>query len=203
MGLYTYPVLVATLGWLLGYDRPTALSLAAIALGIGGVSLAVAPHGISTVSSGVILGVVSGITWAVLVLIIDRTRAAAHPLRFSAVVLPSMSLTLMSLTFLSGQATAPPNGSAWAWIFLSGVSMAIGVVAFAACVSVIGATRAAIGNTIEPPATALLASVLLGETFTPNLALGAGLVVIAMLLIRREAMAKAKNSPATLARETR
>jgi drug/metabolite transporter (DMT)-like permease len=195
MGLYTYPVIVATIGWLFGYDRPTALSLLAIALGVGGVLLAVAPQGVPMDASGVVLGVVSGLTWAGLVVIIDRTRAAAHPMRFSAIVLPSMSLTLMLLTLLSGEASLPPNGRAWIWILLSGLSMAIGVVAFAACISAIGATRAAIGNTIEPPATVLLAVFVLGETFSIPLALGAGLVVVAMLLIRAEALDRPTREP--------
>lgn len=183
MGLYTYPVVVAVLAVTLGRERLRPLRLLALLLGLSGVFLALGVHARGVTLTAGILAVTSGLTWGVTIMIIQRSTTLVSATRYSAIVLTGMTASLGAIGLLTGSVTIPVSAPAWEWLAVSALAMAGGVTAWAGSIARIGPTRASIGNTVEPPATGLIAGVALGEQWTPQLFVGTVLVTCAVALL--------------------
>lgn len=196
MGLYIFPVVVAVLAVALRRDSIGAIGLLALLFGVTGVFLALGIHHRQTELWGVCLALLSGVTYGILILFISRATALAPPLHFSAIILTGMSASLTVLALLTRGDAAPVTGEAWRWVALSSIAVALGITAFAASVSRIGPTRASIGNTVEPPATALLAGIFLGDPMPVRLFVGTGFVAVALILLRNEQARRTRSAAA-------
>jgi drug/metabolite transporter (DMT)-like permease len=183
MGLYIYPVVVAVLAAALTRERLNPLARVALVLGIGGVGISLGVSSESVTFVGGALAVCSGIAWAITVLVIERMTIVVSPITYSAVVLAGMSGSLGLAGVVTDSISMPDSASAWACVCLSGVAMAVGVSAFTGSVAHIGSTKASIGNTVEPPATGVIASVLLAEPLTAQLVVGSALVTTALAML--------------------
>jgi drug/metabolite transporter (DMT)-like permease len=181
-GLYTYPTMVALLALALGRERLRPAKLAALTLSLMGIALvlSVSTEGIRAV--GVLFALASAGVWAIFVIASHRTSEEVHPVVFTAFVLTGAAVSLFVGTATIGTMHVP-TAHQWGWILLSAALPTVALGAFAAAMARVGATRASIGNTFDPPTTALLGALVLGEHLTPLQILGAGLVVGALAIL--------------------
>lgn len=195
--LFSYPALVVIISSVMRRRRPTrrvVLALLATYLGIflamGGIDL----HELTQNLFGAALVLVAALTTATYFLIGERYTHELGAARFASI---SMSASAIALAihfalFRSIGELAPLQWQDWlllgvlgiACMFLPGLLQAEGV-------RRVGAQTAAIGSTVGPPTTIVLAALFLGERLNAWQWLGSALIVGSVLLL---ALGKEKPS---------
>jgi drug/metabolite transporter (DMT)-like permease len=168
--VYTYPVLVAVLGALLGLDRfgrPEQRALLACCIGL----LLLLGRALSSGQPlGIALALLSGLLYAIYILIGSRFGRDTDPLAATWVVLTTAAVMHVGFAWLNGP-TWPAHAYGWcALLALSSFSSALAVAAFLTGLRRIGPTMASVLSTLEPVVTIGLGIGFLGESISlPNL----------------------------------
>jgi drug/metabolite transporter (DMT)-like permease len=180
--LYLYPAFVVILCWPLLGERPSGRRLLALGLALAGCALTIGYAG-GAKPLGVLLGIVSGIFYA-LYTIAGRTLPTAVPaLVQSAVVSTATALSVLLLTLPQGPRW-PQSPQAWAGALgLALVSTVIGISAYLAGLRRLGPARAAVLSTFEPVVTALVGAALLAEPLGSGTLAGGALILVACVLV--------------------
>lgn len=178
-----YPSIVVLMGWLLlgrRFERRFIIALACsffgVALLIGGVE--------STLSFALALAIAVPVHYAAYLLIVEHAMRDQQALPASAAVMAGAAIFWLSIAAARSQLNLPSNSSAWLILaaFTIGPSM-VAVPLLLAALKRIGSERVALLSTCEPVVTVLLAAALFGEQLGWAQALGAVLVISAMLTI--------------------
>ncbi|MEW6399953.1 MAG: DMT family transporter [Bacillota bacterium] len=132
----------------------------------------------------------SALLSAVYFLFGQKNSAHVHPVVLTTVMV-AVSLVLFSVArLLLGAAEAPVTGVRGAGLLLAAAialfPTTVGPVMDLLGIRVVGAARAAIFITLEPPLALVLARLLLGERLLPAQVLGATLVVAGVLILGLE-----------------
>jgi drug/metabolite transporter (DMT)-like permease len=184
--LYSYPVFVAFLAWVIGRRRPTGPEWGAMALALVGVALTVSPsEAIGRADPlGLAMVMTSAVWYAGYITISDRIIARAGSL---------VSTTWITLgAFVSfalvgwGTGSLPGNLSLnLAWIMLAMVvfSTILPIGTFLAGMGRVGPTAASLLSTLEPVFTTLLAAAILGETLGQRQMVGGAFVLVAVVVL--------------------
>jgi drug/metabolite transporter (DMT)-like permease len=182
---YAYPSLVAVLALVLNREGLTGAKAGALMLSAVGVALLLGfpTHGMN--APGIALAFGAATAFAVYAIIAERAIKDVDGLVFSGLVLFGAGVSISVLGAAAGAIHLGQAGAALGWILLHTLLIATGVAAFVAAVTHIGATRAAIGNTLEPALTVLLATVFLHERPGVLQLLGGALLLAAMSLLPR------------------
>lgn len=185
MMLFTYPVLVSILSFLIGNEQFNWQKGAALTICLLGLFfiLGISFSGISHI--GILLGLSSAIVYSCYILIGKRVLQDVHSLVATTYVSSAAALTFAAYTLATNQLilTLPMNG----WLALIGTATfgtIIGILGFFAGLSKIGAANAAIISTAEPVLTVLLSVLVLGEELTILQGLGILLVISSILLLQ-------------------
>lgn len=183
--LYTAPVIVAVLAWLVLGERLTLLRLALAVAVMAGAVLAVlggSREGVTiatTLQAGVLGGALAAISYAGTTLLARYAVPRYGAMRVLFLEILGGAVILGIVLPLAGRPPLPPS-SAGAWIYMillaAGTVIAANVLFFNAAKR-IDAAPTAVAATIEPVAAALLAFLLLGQGLTMYGAIGLGLVV--------------------------
>jgi drug/metabolite transporter (DMT)-like permease len=180
--LYTYPVIVTLLSAAAGVEPFRLRNLLAALLALAGAavttSASVAPDGI-----GVLLAFSSALLYSIY--IVSGTRLARGvPSEVAAAHVAHVSLAVyLPWAALAGQLAPPPDATAWAAVVALGAfCTVVALRAFLAGLQRVGPSRAAVLSCFEIAVTLTLATTVLAEPLTPRLALGAALIVSAVLL---------------------
>ncbi len=183
--LYTYPALVCCGAVALGRERVTPWNAMALALATAGAALVLlggASGGLQ--AAGVLFGLGAAVTYAAYILVADGAVGRVDPWLMSALIVTGAAMTLLATGAVTG-ALAWPSATAWLWIAaIALVSTVLPVSTFLLGLQRVGAPTAAIVSTIEPVVTVALAIALLGEGFGPAQALGAVLVLGAVVALQ-------------------
>ncbi len=187
--LFSYPALVVLIGSFMRRQLPERrvvltllITYAGIFFAMGGVDLAE----LRTNLFGASLVLIAALTTAIYFLIGERyvhqlgsTRFAAIGMSAAAVVLAlhfALFRSFDEVRALGAHEWAILGVLAIACMFLPGLMQAEGV-------RRVGAQRAAIGSTVGPPTTILLAAIFLGERLNPWQLLGSAMIVASVLLL--------------------
>lgn len=178
--LYTAPAWVALLGVALLRARPTAATLAAVALTMAGVAgIALGGGGSVRVSAAAVgWGLAAGLSYASYYVL-----GRAYFARYSTAAVLAVALPLGALGLWPLAEFAPKSAVAWAalgWIGL--VSTYGAFLAYARGVRELEATRASVVATLEPVVAAVVAYAWWGERFGAVGYAGAALVLAAVLV---------------------
>jgi drug/metabolite transporter (DMT)-like permease len=169
--VYTYPVLVAVLGAMLGMDRfGRAERRAVLTCSLGLILLL--GHALTTGQPlGVALGLFSGFLYAVYILTGSRFGHDADPLAATWVVLTTAAVLHGAFAACSGPSW-PVSTHGWlALLAMAVFSSAMAIAAFFAGLRHVGPTMASVLSTLEPVVTVGLGVGFLGESLSlPNLA---------------------------------
>jgi drug/metabolite transporter (DMT)-like permease len=216
--VYTYPVLVAVLSLRFATRLPgrrpwVALGLAVVgsALALGGIDVRTAPP-----VSGLVLVWASALIYSVWIILSarlsgerqDRVGSDAPPASEpagNAAVTTALMMSATALVYglaalLVGRPLDPRSVPVEAWPLLVAVGLVASFLAiqtFYAGARRIGAAKAALVATVEPPIIVVLAWLILGQTLAPIQLAGAALIVVAVIVAQTSPRPRGAPEPAT------
>lgn len=194
--LFTYPVMTATIMALFFHERVNWVTVSSILLSFIGVALLYWGDGTTTLPlGGVVLVLVSALTYALYIIVVNRSELRMSSFKINFFVLFYCALGMLCYALLSGQEiTLPPTPTAWfyvGWLALVPAIMALVLMVYAA--KYVGSTATAILGALEPLTAVLIGIFVFGERFTATLAVGIVLILGAVVLIVTKKEEKAKE----------
>lgn len=184
--LFTYPVMTAVIMALFFHERAGWATISAIALSVLGVVLLYWGDGTATLPIfGVILVLLSALTYAVYIIVVNKSDLQMSSFKINFYVLLYCALGMLIYSFASGQPlTLPQNATSWfyvGWLAIVPAIMALVLMVYAA--KYVGSTTTAILGALEPLTAVLIGIFVFGERFTLTLAVGIVLILIAVTII--------------------
>jgi drug/metabolite transporter (DMT)-like permease len=184
----TQVVIVAVLAWLFLGERPprrTLLALPVVLIGVVLISGVVGTGAYGTNPGlGVILGLVVGLVYAAFLLVLRRgnadIRRPAGPL-FDATLIGALASLAIGLPL--GEVDLVPTFPAHAWLLtLALTSQVVGWLIISVSLPRLPAALTSVILTLQPVGSVLLAMLLLGEAPSAVQLLGAGAILVGLLL---------------------
>ena len=185
--LFVYPVMVAVIMASFFKEKVTASTITSIILALVGIGLLYRGDvGISLSTIGVLLVMVSSLTYAVYIVIVNQSSIRMSSLNLTFYVLLICMLCLMAYSFTSPDLhlMLPPSPRAWffaCWLGL--VPTVLSLVFMTIAVHEVGATPTAIMGALEPLTAVAIGVMVFDESLTFRLAVGIVLILSAVLLI--------------------
>lgn len=183
--LFVYPVMVALIMAMFFREKITPLTVLSIVLALGGIALLYRGDGGAALSTvGVVLVMVSSLTYALYIVVVNKSsvRMSAIKLNFYVLV---VSVAVYLVYALALRSPIQPLTTPWMWangLFLALFPTIISLVMMVVAVHNIGSTPTAIMGALEPLTAVVIGVTVFGEQFTPRLALGIALILVAVLL---------------------
>lgn len=185
--LFVYPVMVAVIMATFFREKVTASTVTSIILALTGIGLLYrCDAGVSLSGIGVLLVMVSSLTYAVYIVIVNQSSIRMSTMKLTFYVLLICMTCLLAYSFTSPDLhlMLPPSPRAWffaCWLGL--VPTVLSLVLMAIAVHEIGATPTAIMGALEPLTAVAIGVMVFGEALTFRLAVGIVLILSAVLLI--------------------
>ncbi len=187
--LFSYPALVVLISSIMQRRAPETRVVLALLLTYAGIFLAMGGIDFTELRQnlfGAMLVLIAALTTAIYFLIGERYTQELGATRFAAIAMGAsgVALAIHFALFRSVAELAPLAAHDWmllgilaiACMFLPGLMQAEGV-------RRVGAQRAAIGSTVGPPTTLVLAMLFLGERLNGWQLLGSGMIIVSVLLL--------------------
>jgi drug/metabolite transporter (DMT)-like permease len=216
--VYTYPVIVAVLSLRFATRLPGRRPW--IALGLGVVGSVLALGGIDVRSAppwpGLLLVWASALIYSVWIILSARLSgerqhrlAAEAPAATSpvgdaavttAVMMTATAAVFAGASVVTGRPVDPPSipGAAWPLLLAIGfLASFLAIQTFYAGTRRIGAAKAALISTVEPPVIVVLAWLVLGQTLAPIQLAGAGLILVGVIIAQTAPRPRGAPEPAT------
>ena len=174
--LFVYPVMVAVIMATFFREKVTATTITSITLALIGIGLLYkGDEGISLSMMGVLLVMVSSLTYAVYIVIVNQSSIRMSTLKLTFYVLLICMTCLLAYSFTSPDLhlMLPPSPRAWffaCWLGL--VPTVLSLVFMTIAVHEVGATPTAIMGALEPLTAVAIGVLVFGELFTFRLAVG-------------------------------
>lgn len=184
--LFVYPVMVAVIMATLFKEKVTVNTVVSIALSLAGITLLYhGGNGATLSTTGVLLVMVSSLTYAVYIVIVNKSSLRLSSVKLTFYVLVFGVLTILAYTTAMGQhiqmLTTPAQWGYAAMLAL--VPTVISLVLMVIAVHDIGSTPTAIMGALEPLTAVAIGVMCFGEDFTARLATGIVLILAAVILI--------------------
>ena len=185
--LFVYPVMVAVIMATFFREKVTATTITSIVLALAGIGLLYrGDAGISLSMTGVMLVMVSSLTYAVYIVIVNQSeiRMSIVKLTFYVLLICAMCLFAYSFTSSDLHLMLPPSPRAWffaCWLGL--VPTVLSLLFMTIAVHEVGATPTAIMGALEPLTAVAIGVMMFGESLTFRLCIGIVLILAAVLLI--------------------
>lgn len=183
---YTYPTWVAVISAARGVERLTAPRVIALVMSLAGIGLMVGLPGSGTMHpAGVALALGGALLYALYIPMINRFGTGLPPAVTSAYAAGGAALVFLVAALTQGapRVAFTPLG----WVAILGLAVVCTVLAFIIFLrglAVIGPVRTAIASTVEPFWTALLGSLVLGQSIGPRVFIGGSLIAAAVVLLQ-------------------
>ncbi|NKE37868.1 DMT family transporter [Natronococcus sp. JC468] len=185
--LYTYPAFVVVIAVAGFGERATPAMVVALCLALGGVALVTGadPAGASPIGVAVVLG--AAVAYAVYITVSRALLVSVDPLVLTAHVLPAAGGVFVAIGAATGELSVPTTPSTWLLLACLAVpATALPVIAFFAGLRYVGASRAGIVSTVEPPVTVGLGAALFAEPVTTATVVGGTLILLGVVVLERE-----------------
>ena len=184
--LFIYPVLTAVIMAVFFKERASGATWLSIALSMVGVALLYWTGGEGHLSPlGVVLVIASALSYALYIIVVDRSELRMSPFKINFYVLACCALVMLGYALVSSSdMTLPHSATAWffvGWLAIVPAIMALVLMVYAA--KYIGSTATAILGALEPLTAVLIGIFCFGEAFSLQLALGIVLILAAVVLI--------------------
>lgn len=185
--LFVYPVMVAVIMAVFFKERLTAVTVFSIALSLAGIALLYKGDGGETLSTlGVVLVMVSSLTYAIYIVVVNRSFLLMSSVKLTFYVLLFCMVCIVIHSFFDNGTHLQLLTTPAMWLhalMLALLPTVISLVLMVMAVHAIGSTPTAILGALEPLTAVLIGISVFGEQLTPRLAIGITLIVIAVLLI--------------------
>ncbi len=185
--LFVYPVMVAVIMATFFRERVTATTITSIILALIGICILYkGDAGVSLSMIGILLVMVSSLTYAVYIVIVNQSNIRMSTMKLTFYVLLICATCLLAYSFTSPELhlMLPPSPRAWffaCWLGL--VPTVLSLVFMTIAVHEVGATPTAIMGALEPLTAVAIGVLVFGESFTFRLAVGIVLILSAVFLI--------------------
>ena len=184
--LFTYPVMTAVIMLVFFRERLRLGTVGAIVLSLAGVLLLYwgYPGGALNIG-GVILVLVSALTYALYIIVVDKSPLHMSSFKINFYVLFYCAAGMALFALLSGQTLMlPPTPRSWLWVsWLAVVPAIMALVMMVYAAKYIGSTPTAILGALEPTTAVLIGVLVFSEPFTLRLLLGIVLILAAVVLV--------------------
>lgn len=184
--LFTYPVMTAAIMALFFREKIRFATVASILLSLLGVMLLYWGDSGGTLHlGGVILVLVSALTYALYIIVVDKSPLAMSSFKINFYVLFYCAAGMALFALLSGQTLMlPPTPRAWLWVsWLAIVPAIMALVMMVYAAKYIGSTPTAILGALEPTTAVLIGVFVFGEPFSLRLLLGIVLILAAVTIV--------------------
>ncbi len=182
---YTYPVVVALLALFLLREPLTVQRALALALAVLGCAVVLGFTLGDVDMRGLVFALASGVIYALYVVLSTRLLRGTAVAVASAWIMTFMALAFAGFGIVTGSLDTSFAPAGWLLLLLIvTVSTVMPVQLFLAGTLRIGPTLASILGTMEPVFAVLFAATVLGERLGWPQAVGGGLIVLAVLLLR-------------------
>lgn len=184
--LFTYPVMTAFIMTVFFRERLRWPTVAAILLSLAGVLLLYWSDAGGTLNAwGVVLVLVSALTYALYIIVVDKSRLRMSSFKINFYVLFYCAVGMALFALLSRQQLMMPathTAALWvAWLAVVPAIMALVMMVYAA--KYIGSTPTAILGALEPLTAVLIGIFVFGEPFGMRLLFGIVLILAAVMLV--------------------
>lgn len=182
--LYLYPFIVTVLGALILRQRLGQGRLLAVLAALFGTALTLG-GGFAGEARGVALGLTAALVYAIYTFVGGRVLMREDPLASATVVMISAAVVFVSLAGWL-QPTFPHTAIAWGAIWaIAIVCTVLAMLMYFLGIRSLGAADAATVSTFEPAVTIVLAALFLDEAFTALQAIGAAIILAAVIWLAR------------------
>lgn len=184
--LFTYPVMTAVIMALFFREKITLSTVNSIALAMAGVLLLYWGDGTGALHlGGVILVLVSALTYALYIIVVDKSPLQMSSFKINFYVLLYCAAGMALFALLSGQPLMlPPTPTAWLWVsWLAIVPAIMALVMMVYAAKYIGSTPTAILGALEPTTAVLIGVLVFAEPFTLRLLLGILLILASVSIV--------------------
>ncbi len=185
--LFFYPVMVAVIMALFFGERLKVSTGLSIVMALGGILLLYQGDGTATLSlTGMALVIVSALTYALYIVVLNRSRVRMSSVKLTFYVLLICVLCNVVSSFFdpSGGLQGLPTLRSWlSALELGLLPTVLSLVMMAVAVKHIGSTPTAIMGALEPLTAVIIGILVFGEVLTPRLLLGIVLILLAVMVI--------------------
>ncbi|MCM8748678.1 DMT family transporter [Thermomicrobiaceae bacterium CFH 74404] len=182
---YTYPVVVALLAFIFLREPLTLQRALALALAVLGCAVVLGLSIDVVDARGMVFALASGVVYAAYIVLSSRLLRGAAVAVASAWIMTFMAVAFASFGVATGSLDVSFAPAGWLLLLLIvTVSTVMPVQLFLAGTLRVGPTLASILGTMEPVFAVLFAALVLGERLGWPQAIGGGLIVLAVLLLR-------------------
>ncbi len=186
--LFVYPVMTAAIMTLLYGERLTAKTVGAIVLALGGIAFLSLGGGSMRIDAlGVGLVLVSALTYAVYIVVVNRSRVRMPVSAMTFYVLVFCFACLAGWSAFAGGSAAfhlPQNGrQLFLGVFLAVVPTLLSLLFMVVSDKRLGSTPTAILGALEPLTAVCVGIFVFGEAFTLRLGVGIVCILVAAVLI--------------------
>lgn len=184
--LFTYPVMTAAIMAVFFRERIRTGTIMSILLSFAGVLLLYWSDGGGTLHiGGVVLVLVSALTYALYIIVVDKSPLAMSSFKINFYVLFYCAAGMALFALLSGQPLQlPPTPRAWLWVsWLAVVPAIMALVMMVYAAKYIGSTPTAILGALEPTTAVLIGVFVFAEPFTLRLLLGIVLILASVTIV--------------------
>ena len=207
--LFVYPVMVAVIMATFFKESVTLSTVSAIILALLGIGLLYRGGEGATLSTmGIILVMLSSLSYAVYIVIVNQSSIRMSSLKLTFYVLLICMMCLLAYSFTSPDLhlQLPPSPRAWfyaGWLGL--VPTILSLVLMTIAVHEVGATPTAIMGALEPLTAVAIGVLLFGESLTLRLMTGIVFILLAVMVIvlgKNFHLRTIKHTISTLVRKT-
>ena len=187
--LFAYPVMVAVIMAVFFKERASLMMIISIVLSIIGILLLYQGDGDAKMSLwGVILVLISSLTYAVYIVVVNRTQISMPPFKmtFYIMAFAAVIIGLYSFCVPGSRIMAIPSWTAFGWICMVAiVPTIIAMTMLNIGILHAGSTPTAILGALEPVTAVCISVLVFDGLFTARLVCGIVLILVAVLLIIR------------------
>ena len=188
--LFAYPVMVAVIMAVFFKERASMMMILSIVLSIVGILLLYQGDGDAKMSLwGVILVLISSLTYAVYIVVVNRTQISMPPFKmtFYIMAFAAVVIALYSFCVPGSRIMAIPSWTALGWICMVAiVPTIIAMTMLNIGILNAGSTPTAILGALEPVTAVCISVLVFDGLFTLRLVCGIVLILAAVLLIIRK-----------------
>lgn len=184
--LFTYPVMTAAIMAVFFRERIRTGTIMSILLSFAGVLLLYWSDGGGSLHiGGVVLVLVSALTYALYIIVVDKSPLAMSSFKINFYVLFYCAAGMALFALLSGQPLQlPPTPRAWLWVsWLAVVPAIMALVMMVYAAKYIGSTPTAILGALEPTTAVLIGVFVFAEPFSLRLLLGILLILASVTIV--------------------
>lgn len=185
--LFVYPVMVAVIMAVFFKEKVSLTTVLSITLALVGIALLYRGDGETTLSTvGVMLVMVSSLSYAVYIVIVNKSNITMSSLKLTFYVMLFGTLMVVFMAYVPNQSSIQWLTTWQQWGYATMLALlptVISLILMVKAVHIIGSTPTAVLGALEPVTAVIIGVCVFGEAFSFSLGVGIILILTAVILI--------------------